>query len=134
MIVDDMATFRLMVKQTLSDLGYKNYVEAVDGAQAWTAIEEARNTKDPFGLVISDWTMPKMKGIELLKKVRAQDWGLNMPFILLTGETEKASIVEAIENRVTRYIIKPFTADSMKQNLKLAYEKVKKETPEVIIE
>lgn len=125
LIVDDMAMFRQMVKQALNEMEFKTYVEASDGQAAWAAIEEARQKKAPFELIISDWTMPKMKGIELLKKVRSEPWGTNFPFILLTGEAEKANIVEAIQADVTQYIIKPFTVESLRQKLKLAYDKVK---------
>ncbi len=128
-----MAMFRQMVKQTLTDLGYKLYSEAVDGAKAWSAIEQANSAGEPFQLIISDWSMPLMKGIELLKKVRASSWGGNLPFILLTGEAEKAFILEAIQSGVTQYIIKPFTPDSLKLKLKQAYDKVYGETPPGIV-
>lgn len=125
LIVDDMAMFRQIVKQSLTDMGYKNYVEAVDGEAAWLLIEKAKLEKEPFALIISDWTMPKLKGIDLLKRVRSEYWGMHLPFILLTGEGEKAFIIEAIQAGVSQYIVKPFTPDQLKQKMKMAYDKAK---------
>lgn len=123
LIVDDMSMFRAMVKQALIALEYKDFVEASDGEAAWAAIQKAHQEKKPFGLIISDWTMPKMKGIELLKKVRAEAWGKRFPFILLTGEAEKDNIVEAIQSGVSQYMIKPFTVTDLKTKMKQAYDK-----------
>ena len=125
LVVDDMAMFRQIVKQSLTDMGYRNYVEAVDGDAAWKLIERAKLDNDPFGLIISDWTMPKMKGIDLLKLVRNEYWGIHLPFILLTGETEKEFIIQAIQAGVSQYIVKPFTPDQLKQKMKIAYDKAK---------
>lgn len=125
LIVDDMSMFRAMVKQALVAMEYKNYVEATDGESAWAAIQKAQQDRKPFGLIISDWTMPKMKGIELLKKVRAEDWGKRFPFILLTGEAEKDNIMEAIKSGVSQYMIKPFTVADLKTKMKQAYDKSK---------
>lgn len=123
MVVDDMAMFRAMVKNTLTELHYKNYVEFADGEAAWKGLAEARALKQPFQLIISDWTMPKMKGIELLKKVRAEPWGTILPFVMLTGETEKDLIVDAIQSKVTQYIVKPFTKVTLKEKLDAAHKK-----------
>lgn len=124
LIVDDMSMFRAMVKKALADLEFTNFQEAPDGEAAWAAINDARLQKKPFQLVICDWTMPKMKGIELLKKIREEPWGKSFPFIMLTGETEKQNIMEAVEANVSQYIIKPFTVDMLKQKMKQTYDKV----------
>lgn len=126
--VDDMSMFRTMVKNALRELGFTNFVEADDGEQAWTLIAEARTKNQPFELIISDWTMPKMKGIDLLKKVRAEPWGKGFPFLMLTGETEKQMILEAIENKVSQYIIKPFTVNQLKEKLEATHVKWVAET------
>jgi two-component system chemotaxis response regulator CheY len=123
LIADDMAMFRRLVKHSLSELDYKNSFEAHDGVQAWSALEAAQNAQQPFGLIISDWSMPKMKGIDLLKKVRSASWGGKIPFIMLTGEAEKHNIVEAVQSGVTQYIVKPFTVAALRQKLQQAYEK-----------
>lgn len=125
LVVDDMSMFRAMVKQALTAMEYKNFVEASDGEAAWAAIQHARNENKPFDLIISDWTMPKMKGIELLKKVRAEEWGKTFPFILLTGEAERGNIMEAIQSGVSQYMIKPFTVADLKTKMKQAYDKSK---------
>lgn len=132
LIADDMAMFRQMVKQALTTLEYTNFVETNDGTTAWSALVDARQAGLPFELIISDWNMPKMKGIELLRKVRAEEWGANMPFVMLTGETEKQTIMDAIEAKVTQYIIKPFTVEALSQKLKQAYDKTKA-NPSVVI-
>jgi two-component system chemotaxis response regulator CheY len=123
LFADDMAMFRAMVKNSLTTLGYRNYVETQDGEEAWLKIQEAIRENKPFDLIISDWMMPKLKGIDLLKQVRAESWGKALPFIMLTGEAEKQNIMEAIENRVSQYIIKPFTVDQLKGKLEQTYTK-----------
>ena len=128
LIVDDMNMFRQMVRQALSALEFKNLVEANDGLSAWMALVESVKNKEPYDIVICDWNMPKMKGIDLLKKVRAEEWGKKIPFIMLTAEAEKEKIVEAVQFGVDSYIIKPFSIDSMKQKLSQTYEKHHKPT------
>ncbi|WP_141734878.1 response regulator [Oligoflexus tunisiensis] len=126
LIVDDMNMFRAMVRQALNTLDFKKLTEASDGTGAWTALTQAKDRREPFQMIISDWNMPKMKGIELLKKVRAEPWGQGVPFIMLTAEAERQNIVEAVESGVDNYIIKPFTVDQMKQKLTQTYEKLNK--------
>jgi two-component system, chemotaxis family, chemotaxis protein CheY len=126
LIVDDMNMFRAMVRQSLHTLEYKNLMEACDGTAAFTALKDAVEQQKPFQIIISDWNMPKMKGIDLLKKVRAEEWGRTVPFIMLTAEAERQNIVEAVQSGVDNYIIKPFTVDQMKQKLDQTYEKLHK--------
>lgn len=126
LIVDDMNMFRAMVRQSLSSLNYKNYSEAADGTSALAALTQAVEQNKPFQIIISDWNMPKMKGIELLRRVRAEEWGKTIPFIMLTAEAEKQNIVEAVQAGVDNYIIKPFTVDQLKQKLSQTYDKLNK--------
>ena len=126
LIVDDMNMFRQMVRQALTALHFTNIVEANDGTTGLTALTEAIQAKKPFDIIISDWNMPKMKGIDLLQKVRAADWGKRIPFIMLTAEAEKEKVIEALQKGVDNYIIKPFTVDQMKQKLEQTYEKTHK--------
>jgi two-component system chemotaxis response regulator CheY len=121
-----MNMFRAMVRQSLSSLNYKNYSEAADGTSALAALTQAVQHKKPFQIIISDWNMPKMKGIELLRRVRAEEWGKKIPFIMLTAEAEKQNIVEAVQAGVDNYIIKPFTVDQLKQKLSQTYDKLNK--------
>ncbi len=126
LIVDDMNMFRQMVRHSLTSLDYKKLTEASDGTRAWTELNQAIELKEPFQLVISDWNMPKMKGIDLLRKVRATDWGKHLPFIMLTAEAEMANVKEAVQAGVDNYIIKPFTVEQMKTKLEQTHQKFAK--------
>lgn len=126
LIVDDMNMFRQMVRQALTALEFKDLSEANDGSTAFATLSEAVQNKKPFQLIVSDWNMPKVKGIELLRKVRAEEWGKKIPFIMLTAEAEKQNIVEAMQAGVDNYIIKPFTIDQMKGKLIQTYDKLYK--------
>lgn len=117
LIVDDMNMFRAMVKQSLGTLEYKTVIDMPDGQSAFAALEQAIEENAPFELVISDWNMPKMKGLDLLKKVRSMPWGKDLPFIMLTAEAEKENVLQAMKEGVDMYMIKPFTVDTLKQKL-----------------
>lgn len=120
--------FRQMLKSALLELEYTHVTEANDGEAAWTLIDRSIRNGDPYGLIICDWAMPKMTGIELLKKVRGEAWGSSgFPFIMLTGQADKQNIVDAIENKVTQYMLKPFTVLNLKEKLDQACAKAKAE-------
>ena len=121
LVIDDMMTMRKIVKKSLGELGYTNIVEADDGETAWPIIEKAVADNVPFDLIISDWNMPKLKGIDLLRKVRAVEAIKAVPFILLTAESEKTQVIEAVKAGVTNYITKPFTVDTLRDKLNTAY-------------
>ncbi len=112
LIVDDFATMRRIVKNILSQLGFKNFIEADDGSTAWDILQ-----KEPVDFIISDWNMPKMTGIELLKKVRAEDQFKDLPFLMVTAEAQKENIVEAVKARVSNYIVKPFTPETLSEKI-----------------
>ncbi|MBF0117910.1 MAG: chemotaxis response regulator CheY [Desulfobacterales bacterium] len=112
LIVDDFATMRRIVKNILKQLGYKNITEADDGT---AALEELK--KDKYGLIVSDWNMPKMTGLELLKKVRSTDEFKDIPFLMVTAEAQKQNVIEAVKAGVTNYIVKPFTAEAISEKL-----------------
>jgi two-component system, chemotaxis family, chemotaxis protein CheY len=118
MIVDDIIPMRKLIRKCLNDLGLKKTVEANDGATAWPLIEQAQAEGAPFQLIISDWDMPKMKGIDLLRKVRADAAMKATPFILLTAEAEAARVKEALTAGVNAYIVKPFTPQAFAEKLK----------------
>lgn len=126
LVVDDMKTMRMVMKKVLKDIGFSNIAEADDGASAWPIIEEARNSGEPFQLILSDWNMPKMPGIELLKKVRSDVKIKETPFLLVTAECEKDQVVSALQAGVNNYIVKPFTADMVKQKLTEVFNKLQK--------
>ncbi|CCK81750.1 CheY2: chemotaxis protein Y, response regulator [Desulfobacula toluolica Tol2] len=113
LIVDDFATMRRILKNILKQLGFKNLVEADDGTTAWDMLEE-----QSIALIISDWNMPKMTGLELLKKVRASDRHKKTPFLMVTAEAQKQNVIEAVQAGVSNYVVKPFTAEAISDKLK----------------
>ncbi len=117
MIVDDFATMRRIVKNILTQLGFKNFVEADDGSVAWEMLQ-----KNPADFIVSDWNMPKMTGIELLKKVRADENLKDIPFLMVTAEAQKENIVEAVKARVSNYIVKPFTPETLGEKIEKIFE------------
>ena len=112
LIVDDFSTMRRIIKNILRQLGFNNIIEADDGTAAWEIL-----TKDQVEFIISDWNMPQMTGIELLRKVRASEQFANIPFLMVTAEAQQENIIEAVQAKVSNYIVKPFTADTMKQKI-----------------
>ncbi len=117
MIVDDFATMRRIVKNILTQLGFKNFVEADDGSVAWEMLQ-----KEPVDFIVSDWNMPKMTGIELLKKVRADEKLQDTPFLMVTAEAQKENIIEAVKARVSNYIVKPFTPETLGEKIEKIFE------------
>lgn len=119
LIVDDFSTMRRIVKNLLNDLGFFNTSEADDGT---TALEELRKAK--YDLIITDWNMPGMAGIDLLKQVRA-DAALNkIPVLMVTAEAKREQIIEAAQAGVNGYVIKPFTAGTLAEKLGKIFERL----------
>ncbi|MHC1745235.1 MAG: chemotaxis response regulator CheY [Syntrophobacteraceae bacterium] len=112
LVVDDFSTMRRIVKNILRDLEFKNVLEAEDGT---TAVQVLSSQK--VDLVVSDWNMPKMSGIELLKYVRSNDNLKELPFLMITAEAQKENIIEAVKAKVSNYIVKPFTAATLAEKL-----------------
>ena len=112
LIVDDFASMRRIVKNTLKQIGFKNILEADDGTTALAMLKEQK-----IDVVLADWNMPKMSGLELLKTVRKDDTLKTIPVFMVTAEAQKENVIEAIQAGVSNYIVKPFTPDSMKQKL-----------------
>ncbi len=112
LIVDDFATMRRILKNILKQLGFKNLVEADDGTTAWEVLESQK-----IDLIISDWNMPKMTGLDLLKKVRASDDYKRLPFLMVTAEAQKQNVIEAVQAGVSNYVVKPFTAEAISDKL-----------------
>jgi len=126
LLVDDMRTMRIVIKKSLTTFLLTNVVEADDGTTAWAAIEAAVASQSPFDLIISDWTMPKMTGLDLLKKVRTHPKIAKTPFLMVTAEADAAQVKEAIVAGVSSYVTKPFSADTLKQRLVSMHEKIAK--------
>lgn len=116
LIVDDFSTMRKIIRNILTQLGFKNILEADDGT---TALEILG--KEKIDLVISDWNMPKMSGLELLKAVRSNEATKDLPFIMVTAEAQKENILEAIKYKVSQYIVKPFTPETLKEKLEKVF-------------
>jgi len=112
LIVDDFATMRRIIKNILTQLGFKNFIEADDGSVAWEILQ-----KEKVDFIVSDWNMPKMPGIELLKKVRADERLKDIPFLMVTAEAQKENIIEAVKAKVSNYIVKPFTPETLSEKI-----------------
>jgi two-component system chemotaxis response regulator CheY len=113
LVVDDFATMRRIVKNILKQIGFTNIIEAEDGKSALKMLQS-----DKFDLIMCDWNMPEMPGIELLGKVRADEQLKGIPFVMVTAEAQKENIIEAVKAGVNSYIVKPFTAEIVEQKLK----------------
>ena len=112
LVVDDFSTMRRIVKNLLNDLGHSNVSEADDGTTALPMLQ-----KGEFDFLITDWNMPGMPGLELLKAVRADARLSKMPVLMLTAEAKREQIVEAVQAGVSGYVIKPFTAVTLKEKI-----------------
>ncbi|MBN2145557.1 MAG: response regulator [Candidatus Aureabacteria bacterium] len=110
LIVDDSSTMRRIIKNTLSKIGFTDTEEAEDGSQALKKMEGIQ-------LVITDWNMPNMDGLTLVKALRSNPSFQATPIIMVTTEAAKDDIVEAIKNGVNSYVVKPFTAEILKQKI-----------------
>ena len=112
LVVDDMSTMRRIVKNIMKQLGFANVEEAEHGQDALDKLKA-----EPFGFVISDWNMPVMTGIELLRAIRADDKLKAIPVLMVTAEAQKENLVEAIQAGVSNYIVKPFTAEVLQEKM-----------------
>jgi two-component system chemotaxis response regulator CheY len=116
LIVDDFATMRRILKNILKQIGLKNISEADNGK---AALKELKNEK--FDLILCDWNMPEMPGIELLNQIRSDDQLKDIPFVMVTAESKKENILEAVKAGVNSYIVKPFTAETINEKLKKVF-------------
>lgn len=116
LVVDDFATMRRILKNILRQLGFTNISEADDGKNALNMLK-----KKKFDLILCDWNMPEMPGIELLKQVRADDGLKNTPFVMITAEAKKENILAAVQAGVNNYVVKPFTAETISEKLEKVF-------------
>ena len=123
LIADDMPSLRELLKAHLRRLGFRIITEANDGQEAYQLMVAAKASGNHFDLVISDWNMPGMNGLDLLKVVRAVDGWKNLPFVLLTTESEKSKVMEAILAGASNYIVKPVEANTLEEKLKAVWAK-----------
>ena len=123
LIVDDFPTMRRIVRTLMKQNGFDNFTEAEDGEQAYKMLQADGN----FEMIVSDWNMPHMTGLELLKAVRADARFKHLPFLMVTAEAEKENIIEAVKAGVSNYIVKPFTGQALKDKLDKIDQVVKKQ-------
>ena len=113
LVVDDSSTMRRIIKNTLARLGYKDVLEGADGVEGWNALDSNPDVE----MLITDWNMPEMNGLELVKKVRADERFADLPIIMVTTEGGKAEVITALKAGVNNYIVKPFTPQVLKEKL-----------------
>jgi len=119
LIVDDFSTMRRIIKNLMRDLGFNNTFEADDGT---TALPMLKN--GDYDFLVTDWNMPGMQGIDLLRAVRADPSMSTLPVLLVTAESKKDQIVMAAEAGVNGYIVKPFTAATLEEKIKKIFERI----------
>lgn len=112
LIVDDFATMRKIVRTLFERIGFHKLAEAEDGVDA---LSKLRAT--PFDFIVSDWNMPNMMGLDLLKAVRADDQLKEIPFLMITAESQKENVVQAVQAGVSNYVVKPFNQDVIETKL-----------------
>jgi two-component system chemotaxis response regulator CheY len=118
LIVDDFSTMRRIIKNCLKGLGFENITEADDGQNAWDKMQTA-----DFKFIVSDWNMPNMMGVDLLRTVRASEKHKEIPFMMVTAETQKDNLLEATKAGASNFIIKPFTADILQTKMEAIFKK-----------
>lgn len=119
LIVDDFSTMRRIIKNLLRDLGFTNTQEADDGNSALPLLKAS-----DFDFLITDWNMPGMTGIDLLKAVRADDKLKSLPVLMVTAEAKREQIIEAAQAGVNGYVVKPFTAQALKEKIEKIFERI----------
>ncbi|WP_144209919.1 chemotaxis response regulator CheY [Shewanella donghaensis] len=119
LIVDDFSTMRRIIKNLLRDLGFNNTQEADDGSTALPMLQ-----KSDFDFVVTDWNMPGMQGIDLLKAIRADDSLKHLPVLMVTAEAKREQIIAAAQAGVNGYVVKPFTAATLKEKLDKIFERL----------
>jgi len=117
LIVDDFATMRRILKNIFRKLGYSSIIEADDGTTALEALK-----KEKVDLIVSDWNMPKMSGLDLLKTIRASSQYKDTPFLMVTAEAQKKNVIDAVEAGVSNYIVKPFSQEQILDKLEKIFE------------
>ncbi len=123
LVVDDMSTMRKIIKNMLSQIGFTKIEQADDGSSAWKMIEERAANNDQYEFIVSDWNMPQMSGLELLKKIRDDEDLKDMPFLMITAEAEQGNVVIAVQAGVSNFIVKPFSAQVLKEKIDKIFNK-----------
>ncbi|HCI52249.1 MAG TPA: chemotaxis protein CheY [Gallionella sp.] len=121
LVVDDFSTMRRIVKNLLKELGFTNTQEAEDGVEALKKLRA-----DTYDFVVSDWNMPNMTGIELLREIRADAKLRHLPVLMVTAEAKRENIIEAAQAGASGYVVKPFTAATLDEKLKKIFQSLNK--------
>ncbi len=121
LVVDDFSTMRKIIKNVLKQIGIESVLEAENGKMALDLLK-----KEEIDLIISDWIMPEMTGIDFLKACKADDNIKKIPFVMVTAEAQKGNIMEAIKSGVDNYIVKPFTPEKLQAAIEKAKERISK--------
>lgn len=119
LVVDDFPTMRRIVKGLLSELGYRNIAEAEDGKQALSVLQS-----QPIDFVVTDWNMPNMQGIDMLRAIRSDSRLRSIPVLMVTAEAKREQIIEAAQAGVNGYVIKPFTGVTLKEKIGKIFERL----------
>lgn len=117
LVVDDMGTMRKIIKNMLVKMGCTDLTEAEDGAPAWEMIQQAHEAGQPYQFIVSDWNMPQLSGLDLLKNIRADERFKTLPFLMITAEAEQANVVIAVKAGVSNFIVKPFSIVTLKEKI-----------------
>lgn len=119
LIVDDFSTMRRIIKNLLRDLGFNNTAEADDGLTALPMLQNGN-----FDFLVTDWNMPGMTGIDLLKAIRSDERLANLPILMVTAEAKREQIIAAAQAGVNGYVVKPFTAQVLKEKIEKIFERI----------
>ncbi|MEK6814980.1 MAG: chemotaxis response regulator CheY [Nitrospirota bacterium] len=117
LVVDDFSTMRRIIKNILRQIGYQEIGEAEDGQAALAKLKV-----DKFDFVVTDWNMPNMTGLELLQAMRAEPALKDVPVLMVTAESQQENVVQAVQAGVNNYIVKPFTAETLKEKIDKIFE------------
>jgi two-component system chemotaxis response regulator CheY len=124
LVAEDFATMRQILCNCLRTIGFHNILEAENGLRAWEIIE-----REPIGLVVTDWHMPKMGGLELLQRIRGNPLTASLPVLMVTIENLKDNVIAAVQAGVNYYLAKPFTTDDLREKIELIFDRIKVDRP-----
>jgi two-component system, chemotaxis family, chemotaxis protein CheY len=118
LVVDDFATMRKIVRNILKQIGFEDITEAEDGNAALRVIKS-----ENIGLVVTDWNMPNMSGLDLLREIRGNSQTASLPVLMVTAEGLKENVMEAVKAGVNNYVVKPFTAEVLQEKIETIFKK-----------
>jgi two-component system chemotaxis response regulator CheY len=119
LVVDDFATMRKIIRNVLKQIGFEDIAEAEDGVAAMQILK-----REKVGLVVTDWNMPNMTGLELLRNMRQNSRCANVPVLMVTAEGMKENVLEAVKSGVSNYVVKPFTAEVLQEKIEAIFKKL----------